>query len=329
MLRAAGAPYEHLIGKIALERPEGARLVGCGAQRAGVHPGRPPRRSARRVRSRARGGALPVASQRADRSPRRSRDRRHQRPYRGSACVHPGRGRLSRLERLTRRRRDRERAALRRDPCAGARARGDNRARRGDRGRRHARGAAAGGRASGARASAGERLSPLPPRAGQRGAGASGVGARRAGGAHDAGARRARPGAGARRARVACRRAARRGRRAARAARRRAELGRRHRPGRREPGRRRDQEDPADRAADREEPDQGLLRRPRRRPWQGASSRGGRRGSGATSTGRTSCSLPSRPTRPWNGRSRPCCRARSSTARDDSLRGAATPADRR
>ena len=187
VLRAAGEPYEHLIGKIALERPRGPRLVGGRAQRAGVHPRQPARRSARRVRSRARGGALPVAAQRADRRARRHRDRRHQRPHRGAARVHPGRGRLPRHERLARRRRDRERAALRRDARAGARARGDHRARRGDRRRADTLDELLPEVAApGARAPAGARLPPLPARAGQRGARAAGVGSGERRGARDA-----------------------------------------------------------------------------------------------------------------------------------------------
>ena len=62
----------------------------------------------------------------------------------------------------------------------------------------------------------------------------------------------------------------------------------------REPDRGGDQEDPGHRAAHREEPDQGLLRGARRRRGRAATSRGGRRGSAATSTSRTSCSSPSR-----------------------------------
>ena len=89
----------------------------------------------------------------------------------------------------------------------------------------------------------------------------------------------------------------------------------------RQPDRGRDQEDRADRAADREEPDQGLLRAARRRQRPAASWRAAPRGSAATSTQ----PLPRRSPPPRRRRARERARgggARGSLfdRRDDSIR---------
>jgi hypothetical protein len=125
VLAAASEPYAHLVGRIALERGEGS-------------PGRPPAQGPRgsatsstthgEVRPRARRGALPVARIRPDRGQGRQRHRRHLEPYRGAARVHRGRGGRARLQRLARRRGDRERPPLRGDAPARRRARAPRRA---------------------------------------------------------------------------------------------------------------------------------------------------------------------------------------------------------
>ena len=104
--------------------------MGGRAQGAGLHPRPRSRRPPGQVRPGARGGAfqsllsVPIVGQ------GRQRHRRDLQPHGGAARVHGGRGRRPRLERVARRRRDRERAPLRGDAPPRRRARAPHRARR-------------------------------------------------------------------------------------------------------------------------------------------------------------------------------------------------------
>ena len=139
VLRAASTPV------LEPRRPdragEGRRagVVGGRAARACVHPRAGARGPAGEVRARARRGAVPVARLRPRAGQGRDRDRRDLPAHRGAARVHRGRGRVPRLERVARRRCDRERATLRRDEAPDRGARAPDRARRDDRARRVAR----------------------------------------------------------------------------------------------------------------------------------------------------------------------------------------------
>ncbi len=109
--------------------------MGRRARGAGVHQGERPRRPAREVRPRARGGALPIAPGGADPRPLRRGDRRDHRAHGGTARVHGRRGGLHRHVGLARCERDRERTAVRGDASPRHRARAADRAGRGDRAR--------------------------------------------------------------------------------------------------------------------------------------------------------------------------------------------------
>ena len=211
------------------------------------------------------------------------------------------------------------------------RARADDRARRGDRARRRARRAPARRRRRASACCRADGLSPVSARPGERGARPAGVATRRPGSARaDARAGRARPRARARRpaSRVAVPLVADdellgllvaegSARRRARAC-------------GREPDGGRDQEDPADRAADREEPDQGLLRGARRRTLA-------RRPRGTRSAARVRSRPASRRARRRAGRRRLRAGAReslrparcSTAARTRSARSSSVPRRRR
>ena len=166
VLEAASDPYAHLVGTIALERGEG--LAWWAAEHKEPAWIRDELLDDPRVevRARARGGALPVARLRPDRRQGRERDRRHLQPHRGAARVHRGRGRRTGLERLARRRCDRERPPVRGDAAPGRRARAPDRAGRDPRPCRDARNGASGRRLARAEARSRRGLPPVPARPG-------------------------------------------------------------------------------------------------------------------------------------------------------------------
>ena len=158
-------PYGHLVGHIALERGEGLAWWAAEQQRAGVHPRQRALRPALQVRRRSSTRRSSSRSSRCRSSGRDGAgDRSRLAAHRGAARVHRGRGRVPRLERVAHGGRDRERPPLRGDAAAGRRAGAAHGARRGDRPRRDARRAAAGGRRRVRRAPAAAGLPSLPAR---------------------------------------------------------------------------------------------------------------------------------------------------------------------
>ena len=147
-----------------LGRRRGPRRLGRTDEDARVHPRERDGGSADEVRSRARGGELPVDGRGADPGQGRRRDRGRRPAHRGAAGVRRRRAQLPRPHRLAGRRRDRERPALRGDAPARAGADDADPAEPGARRGHPARGPLRRGRPRGARAAARRRLPDLPPR---------------------------------------------------------------------------------------------------------------------------------------------------------------------